>query len=137
MIAIKTLINLSINVPSGRIKTHNWENSDGVCDIFAFGNTKLMDYYSSIYLNLLEYVNQDQYMIPPENLLRVHMSRIDIDIRFFTNKLFITRNYKGTPTETYDRTLNVKEEILPSTFADSTPNANINWTSSIRKNLKF
>jgi len=134
---VKIMMNDYLNVPSGRIKTHNWENSDGVCDIFAFGNTKLMDYYSSIYLNLLEYVNQDQYMIPPENLLRVHMSRIDIYIRFFTNKLFITRNYKGTPTETYDRTLNVKEEILPSTFVDSPPNPHINWTSSIRKNLKF
>ena len=131
------MVNDYLNVPSGRIKTHNWENSDGVCDIFGFGNPKLMDYYSSIYLNLMEYVNQNHYMIPPENLLRVHMSRVDVNIRFFTNKLFITRNYKGAVTETYDRTLNVKEEILPSNFIDSPPNKNITWTLPIKNNLKF
>jgi len=76
-------------------------------------------------------------MIPPENLLRVHMSRVDVNIRFFTNKLFITRNYKGAVTETYDRTLNVKEEILPSNFIDSPPNKNITWTLPIKNNLKF
>jgi hypothetical protein len=76
-------------------------------------------------------------MIPPENLLRIHMGRVDVNIRFFTNKLFITRNYKDTPNETYDRTVNVKEEILPSNFINSPPDPNIIWTSSIRKNLKF
>ena len=134
---VKIMINDYLNIPSGRIKTHNWENSDGICDIFGFGKPKLMDYYSSIYLNLLEYINQDQYMIPPENLLRIHMGRVDVNIRFFTNKLFITRNYKDTPNETYDRTVNVKEEILPSNFINSPPDPNIIWTSSIRKNLKF
>ena len=134
---LKLELNKYLNVPSGRVRTDNWENSDGVCDIFAFGTPKLMDYYSSIYLNLLEYVNQGHYMIPPENLLRVHMSKVDIDIRFFVCNLQITRYSKGTPTETYDRGGTTSDEILPSTFIDSTPNKQITWTSSIKNNLKF
>ena len=85
----------------------------------------------------MEYVNQGHYMIPPENLLRVHLSKVNLNIRFFENKLTITRYSKNIPNEVYDRRDDVKEEILPSTFVDSTPNLNINWTSSIRKNLKF
>ena len=134
---LKIELNKYLNVPSGKVKTDNWPNSDGVCDIFAFGEPKLMDYYSSIYLNLLEYVNQGHYMIPPENLLRVHMSKVDIDIRFFVCNLEITRHSKGTPNETYDRSKPTSDEILPSTFIDSTPNKDITWTSSIRNNLKF
>jgi len=134
---VDVFFNDYLNVPTGRIKTDNWKNSDGVCDIFAFGKPKLMDYYSSIYLNLLEYVNQGHYMIPPENLLRVHMSRVDVSIRFFTNKLIITRYSKELPNEIYDRSIDRIEEILPSNFVDSKPNKDINWTSSIRNNLKF
>ena len=131
------MLNDYLNVPSGRVKTHNWENSDGVCDVFGFAKPKIMDYYSSTYLNIMEYVNQGHYMIPPENLLRVHLSKVNLNIRFFENKLTITRYSKNIPNEVYDRRDDVKEEILPSTFVDSTPNPNINWTSSIRKNLKF
>ena len=134
---LKIELNKYLNIPSGKVRTDNWPNSDGLCDIFAYGEPKLMDYYSSIYLNLLEYVNQGHYMIPPENLLRVHMSKVDIDIRFFVCNLEITRHSKGTPNETYDRSKPTSDEILPSTFIDSTPNKDITWTSSIRNNLKF
>jgi len=134
---LKIELNKYLNVPSGKVRTDNWPNSDGLCDIFAFGTPKLMDYYSSIYLNLLEYVNQGHYMIPPENLLRVHMSKVNVDIRFFVCNLEITRHSKGTPNETYDRSKPTSDEILPSTFIDSTPNKDITWTSSIRNNLKF
>ena len=126
-----------LNLPSGRVKTDNFPNSDGISDVFAFANSKIMDYYSSTYLNLLEYVNDGHYMIPPENLLRIHMSRVDLQLRFFSNKLIITRYSKGTPNEIYDRRPEVKDEILPSTFMDTTPNKDVKWTSSIRENLKF
>ena len=131
------MVNDYLNVPSGRVKTHNWENSDGVCDIFGFGKPKLMDYYASTYLNIMEYVNQGHYMIPPENLLRVHLSKIDLDIRFFKNKLTITRYCKGTPNEMYDRRDDVEDEILPSTFIKSIPNKDIIWTTSVKNILKF
>jgi len=65
------------------------------------------------------------------------MSKVDVDIRFFVCNLEITRHYKGTPNETYDRSKPTSDEILPSTFIDSTPNKDITWTSSIRNNLKF
>jgi hypothetical protein len=134
---LKIELNKYLNIPSGKVKTDNWPNSDGLCDIFAYAEPKLMDYYSSIYLNLLEYVNQGHYMIPPENLLRVHMSRVDVNIRFFVANLEISRHGKGTPNEVYDRSEPTSDEILPSTFIDSIPNKDITWTSSIRNNLKF
>ena len=134
---LKIELNKYLNIPSGKVKTDNWPNSDGLCDIFAYAEPKLMDYYSSIYLNLLEYVNQGHYMIPPENLLRVHMSRVDVYIRFFVANLEISRHGKGTPNEVYDRSEPTSDEILPSTFIDSIPNKDITWTSSIRNNLKF
>lgn len=134
---LEIVLNDYLNIPSGMVKTNGWPNSEGICDIFAFGKSKLMDYYSSIYLNLLEYVNQGHYMIPPENLLRVHMSRVNTDIRFFVNKLIITRFSKGVADEVYDKNNNVMERILPSNFIDSPPNDKINFTVPIKNNLKF
>jgi len=131
------MLNDYLNVPSGRVKTTNWENSDGVCDIFGFAKPKLMDYYASTYLNIMEYVNQGHYMIPPENLLRVHLSKINLNIRFFKNRLTITRYCKGIPNEIYDRRDDVEEEILPSTFVKSIPNKDIIWTTSVKNSLKF
>jgi hypothetical protein len=131
------LINDYLNIPSGKVRTNGWKNSEGISDLFAYGKPKLMDYYSSIYLNLLEYVNQGHYMIPPENLLRVHMSRVDVQLRFFTNKLIITRFSKGSKDEVYDKNIYVSEEILPSNFIDVPPNEEINFTVPIRNNLKF
>ena len=130
-------LNNYLNLPSGKVKTDGWENSEGVCDIFGFGKPKLMDYYSSTYLNIMEYVNQGHYMIPPENLLKVHLSRADINIRFFTNKLTITRQCKGIPNEPYDRRVELVEEITPSANINNTPSNTLKWTTSIRNNLKF
>jgi hypothetical protein len=126
-----------LNLPSGKVKADGFPNSDGICDVFAFGNSKLMDYYSSIYLNMMEYVNSGHYMIPPENLLRVHMSRVNVNIKFFVNKLVITRYSKGTPNEIYDKRVGVHEEILPSNFIDVDSNKDIKWTVPIRDYLKF
>lgn len=126
-----------LNIPSGKVKADSFPNSAGISDLFAYANPKIMDYYSSIYLNLLEYVNNGHYMIPPENLLRIHMSRVDLHLRLFTNKLIITRYSKGLPNEIYDKNVNVSDEILPSTFMDSNPNKDIKWTSDIKSSLKF
>lgn len=134
---LKIELNDYLNIPSGMIQTDNWENSHGFCDIFAFGKPKLMDYYSSIYLNLLEYVNQGHYMIPPENLLRIHMSRVDIDVKLLICGLTITRFSKGFENEIYDRNPQPNDFIVKSTFKPSTPNTNLKWTSSIRNSLKF
>jgi hypothetical protein len=126
-----------LNIPSGRVKTSTFPNSEGLCDVFAFANTHIMDYYSSTYLNLLEYVNQGHYMIPPENLLKVHMSRVSLDIRFFSNKLIITRYSKGTSNEVYDKSNGVVDEIISSDIMETKPNKNIRFTLPIRDVLKF
>lgn len=134
---LKIAKNNYLNIPSGRVKTDNFELSDGICDVFGYAKPKIMDYYSSIYLNILEYINSGHYMIPPENLLRVHMSRVNLNLRFFETKLIITRNSKGAPNEIYDKRIDVVDEVLPSTFMEVKPNPNIKWTVPIRENLKF
>jgi hypothetical protein len=58
-------------------------------------------------------------------------------LRFFTNKLIITRFSKGSKDEVYDKNIYVSEEILPSNFIDVPPNEEINFTVPIRNNLKF
>ena len=126
-----------LNVPVGRVYTDNWKNSDGVNDIFGYGSPKIMDYYSSTFLNLLEYVNTGHYMIPPEHLLTVHMSKVNLNIRFFPHRLTVTRNSKGRDAEVYNKQANMVEEILPSNFVDTAPNEKITWTLPIRDSVKF
>lgn len=130
-------MNDMLNVPVGRVFTDNFPKSDGVNDIFAYASPKIMDYYSSTYLNLLEYINKGHYMIPPEHLLTVHLSRVDLNIRFFPHKLMVTRNSKGRDTEVYNKFSQMVEEILPSNFIDTTPNTEIVWTKPIRDSIKF
>ena len=65
------------------------------------------------------------------------MSRVNTDIRFFVNKLIITRFSKGVADEVYDKNNNVMERILPSNFIYSPPNDKINFTVPITNNLKF
>ena len=135
--SLSLIKNNMLNLPSGRVKTDNFPNSDGISDLFAFGNPKLMDYYSSTYLNLLEYVNGGHYMIPPENLLKVHISKVNVDLRFFTNKFIITRQSKGTADEIYDKNLKINDEIISSTSLNATVNENIKWSLPVKENLKF
>ena len=129
--------NNMLNVPVGRVYTDNWKNSDGINDIFGYGTPNIMDYYASAFLNLLEYVNNGHYMIPPEHLLAVHMSKVNLNIRFFPNKLTVTRNSKGRESEVYNKHSNMVEEVLPTDFIDTTPNTEITWTLPIKDSLKF
>lgn len=126
-----------LNIPSGVVKVPEFDSSHGIADLFAYGNPKLMNYYSSLYLNILQYLHQGHYMIPAESLLKVHISRVDIDISFFTNKLIITRKYKDMCDEVYDKESDVKPKIINSSSLNAKVNHNIKWLGDIKKDLKF
>jgi hypothetical protein len=129
--------NSMLNVPVGKIRTDNFPHSEGICDVIGFGNSNIMDYYSTTFLHLMQYLNEGYYMIPPEHFLHAHLNRANLKIRFFPSELFITRTSKGISDEVYNRGVDMIEEILPSDFMDITPNKDITWTNSIKETFKF
>ena len=102
-----------INVPIGRNLIKAWPNSEGINDIFAYGSPKLMDYYSSVFIHMMEYLNMGYYPFPPEHFLRVHISRIDTTVRFIPNHITITRTSLGRNDEIYNKFVtNLTEERI-------------------------
>lgn len=67
----------------------NWENNWGPDDTFAYGNRKVMDYYSSLFLKFYSYFQDGELLEIAENMLRVHLSKKDLTIRQITNKLYL------------------------------------------------
>ena len=120
------------NIPYGRVKTSNWENSDGICDLFAYGSPKLMDYYSTCLFYMMEHLNKDYYMVPHEYFLHTHLNKVSVPIRFLGTNLTITRTSKGTPDELYCKGVDVKEEILQSDFMKLEPNKELRWRGDIK-----
>lgn len=94
--------NKSLNVPMGVNNCPSFPNSEGLNDCFAYGIPKVMDYYSFIFLQMMEYLKDGHYVFPPEHFLNVHFSKIGIDIRYFPNYMMITRTSKGTAHEMYN-----------------------------------
>jgi len=125
-----------LNIPYGRVKTNNWENSDGICDLFAYGSPKFMDYYSTCLFYMMEHLNKDYYMVPHEYFLHTHLNKVSIPIRFLGTNLTITRTSKGTPDELYCKGIDVKEEILQSDFMKLEPNKELSWRGDIKDLLK-
>jgi hypothetical protein len=60
--------NNSIYIPIG------WDNMDGYNDLFAYGDSESMDYYCSLYDNLLNYLNIG-VAIHPEYILKFHLNK--------------------------------------------------------------
>jgi hypothetical protein len=78
---IKFEINNMINVPTGMICVQSWNHAVGPIDLFAYGNRKLMNYYSCVYLYIMKYLNQGFYCYPYEYILGVHLNHKDMSIR--------------------------------------------------------
>jgi hypothetical protein len=95
-------INNMLNVPCGVIGA-NFHKSFGINDCFAYGSPKLMDYYSFIYLQLLQYLNEGNYLIPAENILRVHFSKIDVFIRFIPTQMILTRYWANGENQNFNK----------------------------------
>lgn len=128
--------NEMFNIPYGRVKTSNWDSSDGICDLFAYGSPKLMDYYSTCVFYMMEHLNKGHYMVPHEFFLHTHLNKVSVPIRFLGTNLTITRTSKGTPDELYCKGVDVKEEILQSDFMELTPNSDLRWKVDIKAILK-
>jgi hypothetical protein len=107
-------INNMINVPSGLIRA-NFHNSFGINDCFGYGPPKLMDYYSFTYLQLLQYLNEGNYLIPAENILRVHLSKIDTFIRYMPTEMILTRYWAGTKNQNFNKLICDPHEKVENT----------------------
>ena len=128
--------NEMFNIPYGRVKTSDWKDSDGICDLFAYGSPKLMDYYSTCLFYMMEHLNKDYYMVPHEFFLHTHITKVSVPIRFLGTNLTITRTSKGSDDELYCKGVDVKEEILQSDFMELTPNSELRWRGDIKNILK-
>ena len=124
-------INDMLNIPFGRVKTSDWKDSDGICDLLAYGSPKLMDYYSSCIFYMMEHLNKGYYMVPHEYFLHTHLNKTKIPIRFMGTNLTITRTSKNSPDEIYCKGTEVVEEVLPANFMELQPNPNLQWKDKI------
>jgi|688.fasta_scaffold01361_35 hypothetical protein len=78
---IKFETNDMINIPVGKIYVPSWNHSTGPIDLFAYGNRKLMNYYSCVYLYIMKYLKQGFHCFPYEHILGTHLNHKDILIR--------------------------------------------------------
>ncbi len=104
--------NNCLNVPMGRNKVNAFPNSEGLNDCFAYGKPKVMDYYSFLCFQMMEYLNSGHYVFPPEHFLAVHFSKISIQIRFIPTYMMITRTSKGKPHEIYNQFMKERQEFI-------------------------
>ena len=121
------VLNKNLNVPMGVNNSPLFPNSEGINDCFAYGTPKIMDYYSFIFLQMMEYLKDGHYVFPPEHFLYVHFSKINVDIRYFPNYMMITRTSKGGEHEMYNAFMRVPEENFRNTL-DSNVNPELNFT---------
>jgi hypothetical protein len=92
-----------------------------------------MDYYSFIYLKLMEYIKQGHYAFPPEHALAVHFSKVHIQIRYFPSYMLITRVSKGTPHDIYNSFISDANEIIQwSDWIEFTPDSNFSFYKDIK-----
>lgn len=104
--------NSMLNVPMGINNCPSFPNSEGINDCFAYGNPKIMDYYSFIFLHMMEYLKEGHYLFPPEHFLAVHFSKVHIEVRYFANYMMITRKSKGSEHEVYNKFVNPPQETI-------------------------
>jgi hypothetical protein len=122
-----------LNVPIGAMMVQSFKNSDGLNDCFAYGPPKIMNYYSFIFLQMMEYLKAGHYAFPPEHFLAVHFSKIKIDIRYIPTYMTITRVSRGTPNDLYNYFIeNPVEYIVKSDWIDFTPDPNYNFKRDIK-----
>ena len=123
----KIVKNNMLNVPMGNHHA-SFFDSDGINDCFAYGTPKIMDYYSFIFLQMMEYLKSGHYVFTPEHFLAVHFSKIHIQIRYFATYMMITRVSKGKSHELYNGYIKSPEEkIVWSDDKEFIPDVNANF----------
>jgi hypothetical protein len=126
-------LNDMLNVPMGSNNCPSFPQSDGINDCFAYASPKIMDYYSFIFLQMMQYLNDGHYVFPPEHFLAVHFSKIKIQIRYFPHYMLITRKSKGTPHEIYNNFVNPPTESFRwSDSIDFSPSKDFSFKKDIK-----
>jgi hypothetical protein len=114
----KIELNDYLNIPHGKIGVWDWEGCFGPIDCIAYGNQKVMDYYSSAYLYLTRFLKDGEYYFPHENLLRVHLSQKNIMIRNFVSYVYFFKNIhllkEGEPHMGSHNTSHAEEKVFSS-----------------------
>lgn len=123
---IEIFLNKEFNLPVG-VVSGAFGNDIGLIDCFSYGNTKLMDYHSLLFLRMMEYLNAGHYIFPTEHLLLTHLSKINVDLRFIPNYMGIVRNTDDVIQWFNDFV--AKEQLIESvcsvdSFGEVTPNEN-------------
>jgi hypothetical protein len=122
-----------LNVPMGWMSVPSFPNSDGLNDCFAYAKPKIMDYYSFIFLQMMEYLKAGHYVFPPEHFLGVHFSKIHVQIRYFPSYMIITRVWKGTPHDIYNYFIETPyEDFKWSDWTDYIPDPNYSFKKDIK-----
>lgn len=120
--------NEMLNIPVGTTLVNYWSGSMGVNDLIVYGPQNIMNYYSFIFMHLMDYVARGHYAFPPEHMLAVHLSKSSIPVRFFPSFVSISRKSKGQETEVYNQFV-------------GTPYEDIKWSNlfdiSINPEVKF
>jgi hypothetical protein len=128
--------NNMLNVPIGSMMVPTFPHSDGLNDCFAYGTPKIMDYYSFIFLQMMEYLKSGHYAFPPEHFLAVHFSKVRIQIREFPTYMMITRSWKGGGHEIYNQFVkNANEQIKWSDSINFIPHLVGNFKKDIKNDF--
>jgi hypothetical protein len=81
------ILNNYLNFPHGIMDIVGWDNCYGPHDFVFYGPPKLMDYTTNLFYFISKYHAEGNYIYPPENLLRHHISQKDIEIRFYSDEV--------------------------------------------------
>jgi hypothetical protein len=129
--------NNMLNVPMG-FNHGPWVGSEGINDCFAYGIPKIMDYYSYLFLHVMDYHGKGHYLFPPEHFLAVHMSKVKVQIRYFPNYMMITRRSKDQPMEVYNKFINEPfESFRWSDSIDFIPDPNGDFRQELKENFRI
>lgn len=85
---IKVQKNNFLNIPNHKVTIKHWPNCWGLTDIFSYGESRVMDYYCSLFLKYYSLFEKNTSIILAENLLREHLAQKKINIRLFPSKVF-------------------------------------------------
>jgi hypothetical protein len=119
-----------LNIPVGTTLVNFWPDSHGFNDLFAFGPQDIMNYYSLLYIHLMDYIQRGHYAFPPEHMLAVHLSKTKIPIRFIPSYITISRKARGKENEVYN---NFVETLYEDTLWSNLLNFPINTEITFKK----
>lgn len=83
--------NQHLNLPVGVVFNRSWENCFGFIDLVFWGNEKVMNRTTDLFLYLSRYLKDGHYFNPTENIFRTHLAHQNFSIFHHKYALFLTR----------------------------------------------